>query len=524
MIPRILSRVSLSLAMLGTAAVLTAQPVPRPAPVSKPSPASQPTPATTPTTPTMPTMPTMPTPSVAGERASYAAASASLRSAIDVWSTSVSTAVAASMLNYVRAQRAFAEHPRETWADSDPADSVYRLAREQLNRGDYRRAAALFKEIAAKFPASSYAAEAPYWQAFSLYRIGSTADLQEALQVLESQKAKYPGARSQADAGALAARIAGVLSGRGFGGSALVKNALTAGGDGCDREDQSVRAEALGALMQTEPDEAAKLAQKILGRKDECSSDLRRSAVFIVGNRRDAAAAASLVQVARNDPSADVRVDAIGWLPKLPGDDALATLEEIAGRGDDERLQRAAVRALTGHANPRARLSMRSLVERNEANEKLRMAVLDAFDSERATADDAAWMRTIYAKVDNPRVKARIASTLGRIGGEANNQWLLVIARSDQEGLETRVNALRYVGRTMDIPSLGKFYDGVAERPLREQLIDVLGNRRENEATDKLIEIARAGTDPQLRRSAINALTRKKDPRTTKLLLEIIDR
>ena len=125
---------------------------------------------------------------------------------------------------------------------------------------------------------------------------------------------------------------------------------------------------------------------------------------------------------------------------------------------------------------------------------------------------------------DNQRVKARIASTLGRIGGDANNQWLLLLARNDAEGLETRTNALRYVGRTMDIASLGKFYDGAAERPLREQLIDVLGNRKENEATDKLIEIARAGTDPSLRRSAINALTRKKDPRTTKLLLEIIDR
>ena len=423
-----------------------------------------------------------------------------------------------------RGRRSFAEQPRDAWAGGDPADSVYRLAREQLNRGDYRRAAALFKDIPARFPTSAYAAESPYWQAFCLYRIGSTSDLQEALQALETQKSKYPGARSQADASALAARIAGVLSGRGQGGSALVKSALNAGGDGCDREDQSVRAEALSALTQTEPDEASKLAQKILGRKDECSSDLRRSAVYLVGNRRDAAAATSLIQVARNDPSMDVRVDAISWLPKVPGDDALSTLEDIASRGDDERLQRAAVRALTVHANPRARLAMRSLVERNEANEKLRITVLDAFDSERATSDDATWMRAIYAKVDNQRVKARIASTVGRLGGDANNQWLLVLARNESEGLETRANALRYVARTMEIPALGKFYDGVAERPLREQLIDVLGNRRENEATDKLIEIARTGTDPQLRRAAIAALTRKKDPRTTKLLLEIIDR
>jgi hypothetical protein len=34
------------------------------------------------------------------------------------------------------------------WAPQDPADSLYRVAREHLNRGDYRRAASLFGESA----------------------------------------------------------------------------------------------------------------------------------------------------------------------------------------------------------------------------------------------------------------------------------------------------------------------------------------------------------------------------------------
>ena len=54
--------------------------------------------------------------------------------------------------------------------------------------------------------------------------------------------------------------------------------------------------------------------------------------------------------------------------------------------------------------------------------------------------------------------------------------------------------------------------------------MNVLAYRKEPEATDKLIEIARTGTDPQLRRLAINYLTRKNDPRTQKLLLEIVDK
>ena len=41
---------------------------------------------------------------------------------------------------------------------------------------------------------------------------------------------------------------------------------------------------------------------------------------------------------------------------------------------------------------------------------------------------------------------------------------------------------------------------------------------------DKLIDVARAGTDPAMRRMAISALSRSKDPRATKLLLELVDR
>jgi HEAT repeat protein len=59
---------------------------------------------------------------------------------------------------------------------------------------------------------------------------------------------------------------------------------------------------------------------------------------------------------------------------------------------------------------------------------------------------------------------------------------------------------------------------------VREELINALSNRAEPESTDKLIEIVKTGTDPQLRRQAISALTRKKDPRTTRLLMELLDK
>jgi HEAT repeat protein len=138
---------------------------------------------------------------------------------------------------------------------------------------------------------------------------------------------------------------------------------------------------------------------------------------------------------------------------------------------------------------------------------------------------DAAYLRNAYPKIDNPRVKARIARVIGQLGGDQNDQWLLGLMRNNDEPLEVRTAALqRVASRNMPIADAVKLYGTVADRQMREQLINVYTQRKEPEATDKLLDIAKNDTDYNLRRQAIGAITRKNDPRAMKLLLEIIDK
>lgn len=419
-----------------------------------------------------------------------------------------------------------AARPRAAYLQGDPADSLYRLARELLNRGEYRRAAVTFKELSSRMPTSGYAADALYWQAFALYRIGGTTEMRSAIEALELQKEKYPGARLQSENAALSLRIRGALAAR--GDAAAAATIRTAAGDSalrCDREEQSVRVEALNALTQSDPDGAMPILQKTLARRDSCSAPLRRTAVFLVGNKnRDAASVTLLSQVARNDPSVEVRGAALEWLARVPGDEALGVLEEISRDTTEPRVQQAAVRALVRHSSPRARQLVRGIVERSDSPERLRLEALGAFDKDRATADDIAWMRTLYSRTDNSRVKARIVDVLANIGGDEVDQWMLAMARNVDESSDTRRYAVRRVGRTLPIVELAKLYDTSSERAIREVLIETLAVRAEGEATDKLLDIVKTGTDPQLRSRAISALTRKKDPRTLRLLMEIIDK
>ena len=425
------------------------------------------------------------------------------------------------------------ENPPHSWAQGDPADSLWRSANDVMNKGDYRKAASIFKDLPTKFPYSAYAADAMYWNAHALYRVGSTPDLQEALQTLETLKTKYPNSRlrnSQSDVAALQVRIAGVLSQRGQGGSDIVKRALSQNPSVCDSEDVQIRSAALNALMQTDPDGAMQYAIKILGRKDDCSRDLRRNALFLIGERRgtngaiSAPAIATLIIVAKTDPSPDVRQTAVSFLGRTQSDDALSALEELMKSSDDQSVQREAIRALARNANPRARAGIKALVERSDVSEQLRITALDAFDQERATQDDINWLQGLYSKVESPKIRSRIISAMGRLGGTQNEKWFTTLANNENESIDVRLEAVRRAGQSMDIAALGRLYDQTGQRQLRSEIVNQLGRRKEPETIDKLADIVKNGTDPLVRQSAIQALTNKKDERATKVLLGLLDR
>ena len=408
------------------------------------------------------------------------------------------------------------------WAAQDVADSAYRVARELFNRGEYGQAVQAFRSLPTRYPNSQYAPEAAYYQAFSLFRIGGTAELREALAALEASKTRYPNPRSKTEMTNLATRIRGVLAQRGDAQAAAeLRATANEQTSTCDREEQAVQAEAMNQLSRMEGGNINELITRVLARKDECAIPLRRTAVFLVGNRRDAQAVTILSGVARNDPSVDVRVEAIGVIARLPNEEGVTVLEELT-RSDDERIQRSAIRSLVRHPSARARTSVRALVERDDVSERLRSEALSAFDAERATADDVAWLRALYAKVTTNSLKARTLSAIVRIGGPEVDQWLATIARDDNQPSEIRATAMRRIGQTMPIADLGRLYDTATQQRFRSEIISVLGKRKEDAATDKLIDIVKNGTDPNLRTAAIRAVSDKKDARATQLLLEII--
>jgi HEAT repeat protein len=432
-----------------------------------------------------------------------------------------------------------------------PQDSLYRRARDLLNRGEYRRSADLFQQFEQKNPSSRYAAAAMFWRAFALYRAGTDADMRLALQVLDQQKQRFSVAANDQDVAALVARVNGALASRGDAEAARrLREGAAQGVQACDREDMEVRAEALSALVQTDPNGAGDVLRRILARRDECTVTLRRRAVYLLGRDGNTAAAAALVEAAKNDPSPHVKSDAIGRLAQIPGQNTLPLLEELLNQTTDESIQRAILQSLRRVDDAAVSALLRRMIDREDLSDNVRAEAIRSLGraswsttvvttrpgeanwnlvnpkvEARLGDADAAYLRTLFGRATSRTLRNTILETIARSGGPANDQWLMGIVRDPNEELRYRSTALGRLHRA-DVPieELSRLYDTLTERELRANLVSILGSREEPAATDKLIEIAKSGTDPSIRRAAIGALSRKNDPRATKLLLELVEK
>ena len=284
--------------------------------------------------------------------------------------------------------------PPSPWLQGDPADSLYRAARESLNRRDFRRAADLFAQLPTKFPNSGYTPDAFYWQAFALYRLGGESDLKRGLQALQAQSARYPKASTKGDAKALEARINGELARMGDE-QATTDTRKTAEGaampdvdipdhdipdhdmpdhdlsDRCDDDSDDMKLAALNALIHMDAERARPILQKVLARRDAGSACLRQKAVFLVAQGGGDGVERVLVETARTDPDPEVREQAVFWLSQVEGDAAVAALDSILRSSKDPQVREKALFALSQHDSPKSQQALRTFAERADVSADL---------------------------------------------------------------------------------------------------------------------------------------------------------
>jgi HEAT repeat protein len=430
----------------------------------------------------------------------------------------------------VALEPSFATVPPEPWAEADPADSLYRLGREAINRREFRRAAALFAEISEKHPRSEYAPDAPYWRAFALYKAGRDDDLREALRTLDAQQRRFPEAATIADARELAIRIRGVLAKQGDVEAAEAVTRAAGQNRPCGRggdDDDDIRAAAMNALLQMDAESALPIIRQVLQKRDECSVALREKAVFLLSQKPSSETETLLLDVLNNDPSRSVREKAVFWLGQVHTERAAAALETIATSSPDMELREKAIHALHEHGSPRAAALLRRLAESAQTPEEVREKAI-FWIGQTESQENADFLRSLFARIDNAEsndeLRKKILFSLSQMRGFGNDRWLLAIALDEANRAEVRGHALWTAGEAGIAGSeLVTVYDRLSDPEVKEKLIWVMSESRDRAATDKLIEIARKDPDREMRKKALFWLGQKNDPRVKQILIDILN-
>jgi HEAT repeat protein len=433
----------------------------------------------------------------------------------------------------------------------EPGDSLFRAARQALNRNQYARAVELFRQFRNRYPRSENVGNSYYWEAFALYRTGSDDALRTARTALKTLADRFPRATTTRDGAVLLQRVQGELARR---GDAEAAEAITEAADtlapaeppsavrppreprppraprpprgrssGCD-DDDDIRIAALNAVLQMDADRAVPLLKTVLARRDSGSTCLRRKAVFLVSQKRSPETSAILLDAVRNDPDQEVREQAVFWLSQVPGEEAVTALDSVLRSSRDGAVQEKALFALSQHRSDRAGAILRDFVERQDAPVHLREKAIFGLSQHRS-AENQTFLRSLYSRLDNEELKQQVLFAISQKRGEDNARWLLDIAMNERENIELRKKALFWAGqsRSTSMPDLVALYDRVQNREIKEHLIFVFSQRREGPAVDKLFAIAKNEPDLDLRKKAIFWIGQSRDPRAAQFLQELIN-
>ncbi|HUC39373.1 MAG TPA: HEAT repeat domain-containing protein [Gemmatimonadales bacterium] len=428
----------------------------------------------------------------------------------------------------------------------DVADSVYRAARQALNNNQYSRAATMFKSIRDKYPRSAYVPNTYYWQAFALYRTGSEENLRTARTALQTQARQYPKATTRRDAEALLRRIEGSLGQLGDEDAAAATVAAAqppqpptpatpaiaampprgrASDDRCDDDDDDIRIAALNAVLQMDADRAVPLLKTVLARRDEGSACLRRKAVFLVSQKRSDETSRILLDAVRSDPDREVREQAVFWLSQVPGDETVAALDSILqDPKTDPEIQEKAIFALSQHNSPRAASILCTYAGRRDRPDDLREKAI-YWIGQRRSDENTQCLRNLYRTLENDDLKDKVIFSVSQMGTSDSYRWLMDIALDQKENIELRKKALFWAGqgRNVDVADLVRLYDTMNDREMKEQLIFVYSQRREDAALEKLFQIGKSDPDRELRKKAIFWVGQSRSPKAAQYLQDLIN-
>ena len=300
---------------------------------------------------------------------------------------------------------------------------------------------------------------------------------------------------------------------------------------GC--EDALVQQEALTSLLRLETDKMPAL-RNVLGRDDVCSQHLQYQAVSWLAAEGTAEAQSLLTEVATSHPDTRTRRWAISSLAGFHTPEVAQALVDILRESDDREIQQAALVGLGDHKHDQATEALTEFAVDDSKPEELReqAAMLIAHS---VTADSVG---TVFKRLDSEDIQLGFLEALAeRVRtGELRVSGLFPLVEDPNHSDEMRVSLLQVWSMqpaiNLDLDALDHFYRDLESAELRDQILYSLYLKARSDeekapgvtdkVIDKMIELARKETDPEVRKRAIYWLGRTGSERAAAFLMEVL--
>ena len=263
-----------------------------------------------------------------------------------------------------------------------------------------------------------------------------------------------------------------------------------------------------------------------LARNENRPSDVRSSALYWMSGVAPAEAVAPLAVLARSGAeSRTLREGVVMTLGQLRDGVGVPTLIELT-RDGERWLRDRAIFWLGNAHDDRGRATLRSLASSDTLPRDLRDQAIFALGFLDQRGDNGAFLRGLYARVDDTRLKDKLIQSVAQLDDDADQRWLVDRVLDANEPVDLRKQALFWRGQKNDAPvrDLIALYPRLQSQELKDHYVFVLSQRHESEAVDKLIDMARNDSDREIRAKAMFWLGQSRDPRATKFLEERISR
>ena len=378
----------------------------------------------------------------------------------------------------------------EPAAADSKEDNLYDRGTRLLDESKWGDALQTFDDLAAM--KGRRADAALYWKAYALNKLGRRQDSLTAIAALRSA---YPNSTWLKDASALELEV---------------KNAMGKKPDPGAVSDEDLKLLAINSLMNTDCVKAAPLIGKVLD--GNASPRIKERALFVLAQNDCAEGEQLLMSVAKGQKLPNLQAKAIQYIGTNGNAKNIKALVDIYSSSSDAHVKQAVIQAYLVADDKDDLLK----VAKNETSKELRISAIHTLGAMGATKELEQMYQGAPADTKHAIIQACVAAD--------DTDLLKQIANNKNEDTKLRIEAMRSLGATggKDADAtLVQIYKSEQNVELRRAALDGMFV---NDDSKDMIALAKAETDPQMKRIIIEKLSVMDSKDVRDFMLEILNK